>query len=206
MLLFKDPRHARAAFSDTGEYARVLDADPVEGFAFLRGIAGAVTAPASAIIERSRLMSRRTCRKCCKLRERSWQEGDDPLTDVSRSAFPRCRKRFPGSRCRRPTWRASAPGRRSIPCTSTTGTSTMIAYRVAGGCVLVRKLNETGFAPQPNNAANWLQCSTTSDTAMRMFSRWLWMWCAPGGKCDVVARGTRRPTMRSGCEQQPPTA
>jgi aromatic-L-amino-acid/L-tryptophan decarboxylase len=34
MLLFKDPSNARAAFSHTGEYARVLDADPVEGFAF----------------------------------------------------------------------------------------------------------------------------------------------------------------------------
>lgn len=34
MLLFKDPSHARATFSHTGEYARVLDADPVEGFAF----------------------------------------------------------------------------------------------------------------------------------------------------------------------------
>jgi aromatic-L-amino-acid/L-tryptophan decarboxylase len=34
MLLFKDPGHARATFSHTGEYARVLDADPVEGFAF----------------------------------------------------------------------------------------------------------------------------------------------------------------------------
>jgi aromatic-L-amino-acid decarboxylase len=34
MLLFKDPSHARATFSHTGEYARVLDEDPVEGFAF----------------------------------------------------------------------------------------------------------------------------------------------------------------------------
>ncbi|MDB6161605.1 MAG: decarboxylase, group [Gammaproteobacteria bacterium] len=34
MLLFKDPSHARAAFSHTGDYARVLDADPIEGFAF----------------------------------------------------------------------------------------------------------------------------------------------------------------------------
>ena len=34
MLLFKDPSHARTAFSHTGEYARVLDADPLEGFAF----------------------------------------------------------------------------------------------------------------------------------------------------------------------------
>jgi glutamate/tyrosine decarboxylase-like PLP-dependent enzyme len=34
MLLFKDPSHARATFSHAGEYARVLDTDPVEGFAF----------------------------------------------------------------------------------------------------------------------------------------------------------------------------
>jgi aromatic-L-amino-acid/L-tryptophan decarboxylase len=34
MLLFKNPDRARAAFSNTGEYARVLDADPIEGFAF----------------------------------------------------------------------------------------------------------------------------------------------------------------------------
>ncbi len=34
MLLFKDPDHARAAFSHTGDYARVLNADPIEGFAF----------------------------------------------------------------------------------------------------------------------------------------------------------------------------
>jgi aromatic-L-amino-acid decarboxylase len=43
MLLFKDPDHARAAFSNTGEYARVLDDDPtaarseasaIEKFAF----------------------------------------------------------------------------------------------------------------------------------------------------------------------------
>jgi aromatic-L-amino-acid decarboxylase len=34
MLLFKDRAIARAAFSHTGEYARVLDSDPVEGFAF----------------------------------------------------------------------------------------------------------------------------------------------------------------------------
>lgn len=34
MLLFKDPNRARAAFSYTGEYARVLATDPVEGFAF----------------------------------------------------------------------------------------------------------------------------------------------------------------------------
>jgi aromatic-L-amino-acid decarboxylase len=34
MLLLKDPDHAHVAFSHTGEYARVLDEDPVEGFAF----------------------------------------------------------------------------------------------------------------------------------------------------------------------------
>lgn len=34
MLLFKDPKHARAAFSHTGEYARVLDAQPLEDTAF----------------------------------------------------------------------------------------------------------------------------------------------------------------------------
>jgi aromatic-L-amino-acid decarboxylase len=34
MLLFKDPQHARAAFSHTGDYARAFDEDPVEGFAF----------------------------------------------------------------------------------------------------------------------------------------------------------------------------
>jgi aromatic-L-amino-acid decarboxylase len=34
ILLFKDPGCARAAFSHTGDYARVLDADPSEGFAF----------------------------------------------------------------------------------------------------------------------------------------------------------------------------
>lgn len=34
MLLFKDPSHARAAFSHTGEYTRVLDAGPGEEFAF----------------------------------------------------------------------------------------------------------------------------------------------------------------------------
>ena len=34
MLLFKDTSQARATFSHTGDYARVLDADPVEGFAF----------------------------------------------------------------------------------------------------------------------------------------------------------------------------
>src|SRR5581483_2064507 len=34
MVLFKDAARARAAFSHTGEYARVLEADPLEGFAF----------------------------------------------------------------------------------------------------------------------------------------------------------------------------
>jgi len=34
MLLFKDPAIARAAFSNSGEYVRVLDSDPVESFAF----------------------------------------------------------------------------------------------------------------------------------------------------------------------------
>jgi glutamate/tyrosine decarboxylase-like PLP-dependent enzyme len=34
MLLYKDAKHAQATFSHTGEYARVLDADPIEGFAF----------------------------------------------------------------------------------------------------------------------------------------------------------------------------
>jgi aromatic-L-amino-acid decarboxylase len=34
MLLWKDAQRARAAFSYTGDYARVLDADPIEGFAF----------------------------------------------------------------------------------------------------------------------------------------------------------------------------
>jgi glutamate/tyrosine decarboxylase-like PLP-dependent enzyme len=34
MLLFKDAAAARAAFSHTGEYARSLETDPVEGFAF----------------------------------------------------------------------------------------------------------------------------------------------------------------------------
>jgi len=34
LLLFKDPKRARAAFSHTGEYARVLDEHPIEGFAF----------------------------------------------------------------------------------------------------------------------------------------------------------------------------
>jgi aromatic-L-amino-acid decarboxylase len=34
MLLFKDPGRARAAFCHTGEYARVLEAGPLESFAF----------------------------------------------------------------------------------------------------------------------------------------------------------------------------
>ncbi len=34
MLLFKDPGRARAAFAHTGEYARVLEPQPEEGFAF----------------------------------------------------------------------------------------------------------------------------------------------------------------------------
>lgn len=34
LLLFKDPALARAAFSHTHDYARVLDSDPLEGFAF----------------------------------------------------------------------------------------------------------------------------------------------------------------------------
>ena len=34
MLLYKDPSRARAAFSYTGEYARVLETQPHEGFAF----------------------------------------------------------------------------------------------------------------------------------------------------------------------------
>lgn len=34
LLLFKDAKHARAAFSHTGEYARVLDAQPLEDTAF----------------------------------------------------------------------------------------------------------------------------------------------------------------------------
>jgi len=34
MLLFADPNHARAAFSQTGEYARVLATDPLESTAF----------------------------------------------------------------------------------------------------------------------------------------------------------------------------
>ena len=33
-LLYRDSSHARTAFSHTGEYARVLTRDPVEGFAF----------------------------------------------------------------------------------------------------------------------------------------------------------------------------
>ncbi len=33
-LLFRDPGAARAAFSHTGEYARALSEDPIEGFAF----------------------------------------------------------------------------------------------------------------------------------------------------------------------------
>jgi len=34
MLLYQDPDRARAAFSHTGEYARVLETEPEEGFAF----------------------------------------------------------------------------------------------------------------------------------------------------------------------------
>ncbi len=34
VLLFKDPARARAAFAHTGEYARVLETEPDEGFAF----------------------------------------------------------------------------------------------------------------------------------------------------------------------------
>jgi glutamate/tyrosine decarboxylase-like PLP-dependent enzyme len=34
MLLYKDPGHARATFAYTGEYARVLETEPDEGFAF----------------------------------------------------------------------------------------------------------------------------------------------------------------------------
>jgi glutamate/tyrosine decarboxylase-like PLP-dependent enzyme len=34
MLLYKDPSIARAAFSHSGDYVRVLDTDPVESFAF----------------------------------------------------------------------------------------------------------------------------------------------------------------------------
>jgi aromatic-L-amino-acid/L-tryptophan decarboxylase len=33
-LLFRDPAAARRAFSDTGDYAKAMSADPVEGFAF----------------------------------------------------------------------------------------------------------------------------------------------------------------------------
>jgi aromatic-L-amino-acid decarboxylase len=33
-LLYRDPRHARAAFAHSGDYARSLSQDPVEGFAF----------------------------------------------------------------------------------------------------------------------------------------------------------------------------
>jgi aromatic-L-amino-acid decarboxylase len=33
-LLFRDPQHARAAFAHSGDYARVLSQDPIEGFAF----------------------------------------------------------------------------------------------------------------------------------------------------------------------------
>ena len=33
-LLYRDPRHAQLAFSHTGDYARALTADPIEGFAF----------------------------------------------------------------------------------------------------------------------------------------------------------------------------
>jgi aromatic-L-amino-acid decarboxylase len=33
-LLYRDPIHARKAFAHTGEYARALTSDPVEGFAF----------------------------------------------------------------------------------------------------------------------------------------------------------------------------
>jgi aromatic-L-amino-acid decarboxylase len=33
-LLYRDPQHARAAFSHSGDYARSLSQDPVEGFAF----------------------------------------------------------------------------------------------------------------------------------------------------------------------------
>ena len=34
LLLYKDPGHARATFAHTGEYARVLETQPDEGFAF----------------------------------------------------------------------------------------------------------------------------------------------------------------------------
>lgn len=33
-LLYRDPSHARAAFSHSGDYAKVLSNDPIEGFAF----------------------------------------------------------------------------------------------------------------------------------------------------------------------------
>ena len=33
-LLYRDPQHARAAFAHSGDYARSLSQDPVEGFAF----------------------------------------------------------------------------------------------------------------------------------------------------------------------------
>ncbi len=33
-LLFRDPRHAQTAFAHSGDYARALSKDPVEGFAF----------------------------------------------------------------------------------------------------------------------------------------------------------------------------
>jgi aromatic-L-amino-acid/L-tryptophan decarboxylase len=33
-VLYRDPRHARAAFAHSGDYARSLSQDPVEGFAF----------------------------------------------------------------------------------------------------------------------------------------------------------------------------
>jgi aromatic-L-amino-acid/L-tryptophan decarboxylase len=34
MLLFRDPSAARAAFSHSGEYARVLTSNPLEEFAY----------------------------------------------------------------------------------------------------------------------------------------------------------------------------
>ena len=33
-LLFRDPQHAHTAFAHSGDYARVLSQDPIEGFAF----------------------------------------------------------------------------------------------------------------------------------------------------------------------------
>jgi aromatic-L-amino-acid/L-tryptophan decarboxylase len=33
-LLYRDPSYARAAFAHTGDYAKVLSSDPIEGFAF----------------------------------------------------------------------------------------------------------------------------------------------------------------------------